>query len=126
MDPIIQTGMRDGFVSMGHGRALINIEKRKDQLAIYEKILENNLSVRETEKTVRTYKEAKDSGAKETKSAVEPKSPPKYINESIDAIKEYLSAKVDISASAGGRGKITIPFHSKEEFKRLRKILTGE
>ena len=48
--------MRDGFISMGHGRALINIEDTNDQLNIYEKIVSNNLSVRDTEAIVRSYK----------------------------------------------------------------------
>jgi len=55
LDPIIQTGMRDGFVSMGHGRALINIENKKDQLEIYEKVISEGMSVRDTEKLVRAY-----------------------------------------------------------------------
>lgn len=53
LDPVIQSGIRDKFISMGHGRALINIENQDDQLLIYEKILKNNLSVRDTEKLVR-------------------------------------------------------------------------
>ena len=39
LDPILQTGMRDGFISMGHGRALINVSDSNDQLSIYKKIL---------------------------------------------------------------------------------------
>src|SRR5690606_24740536 len=39
LDPIIQTGIRDGFVSMGHGRALVNIDKKQDQIDLYEKIV---------------------------------------------------------------------------------------
>ena len=42
LDPILQTGIRDGFISMGHGRALINIKSASDQLGIYEKILLDN------------------------------------------------------------------------------------
>ena len=49
LDPIIQTGIRDGFLTMGHGRALINIDKTEKQLEIYEKIVAQSLSVRETE-----------------------------------------------------------------------------
>ena len=45
LDPIIQTGMRDGFISMGHGRALINIDSLDDQLDIYQRIISDNLSV---------------------------------------------------------------------------------
>ena len=55
LDPIIQTGMRDGFISMGHGRALINIENQSDQLDIYEKVITNKLSVRATEALVKNY-----------------------------------------------------------------------
>ena len=54
LDPIIQTGIRDGFISMGHGRALISIEDRSTQLSIYEKILAKGLSVRATEELVKT------------------------------------------------------------------------
>ena len=46
LDPIIQSGIRDGFLSMGHGRALINIEQQEEQLKIYEKIISKGLSVR--------------------------------------------------------------------------------
>ncbi len=44
--------MRDGFISMGHGRALINVEESADQLDIYERVLRDRLSVRETDDEV--------------------------------------------------------------------------
>ena len=56
LDPIIQSGIRDGFITMGHGRALINISLNKDQLNIYKKIISKNLSVRNTELLVRDLK----------------------------------------------------------------------
>ena len=56
LDPIIQSGIRDGFISMGHGRALININSNQDQLDIYKKIISKNLSVRNTELLVRDLK----------------------------------------------------------------------
>ena len=46
LNPIIQSGIRDGFLSMGHGRALINVEQQEKQLKIYEKIISKGLSVR--------------------------------------------------------------------------------
>ena len=52
LDPIIQSGIRDSFISMGHGRSLINNKSKDTQLIIYEKILRNGLSVRQTEKIV--------------------------------------------------------------------------
>ncbi|WP_318342633.1 ParB/RepB/Spo0J family partition protein [Flagellimonas baculiformis] len=124
LDPIIQTGMRDGFISMGHGRALINIDKKKDQISIYEKIVSDGLSVRDTEQLVKAYKEPESQTAAPKKKGS--KDVPGFVSKSIEAIKEHLSAKVDISASSNGKGKIVIPFHSEEEFKRIKKLLTGE
>ncbi|WP_136467158.1 ParB/RepB/Spo0J family partition protein [Flagellimonas onchidii] len=125
LHPIIQTGMRDGFVSMGHGRALINIEKKKDQINIYEKIVSEGLSVRETERLVKAYKESKN--LKEPLKKVNtPKEVPNFISKGLDAMKKHLSSRVDISTSQNGKGKIVIPFHSKEEFQRLKKLLTGD
>ena len=53
LDPIIQSGIRDGFLSMGHGRALINVDDKKLQIEIYKQIISSRLSVRETEDIVR-------------------------------------------------------------------------
>jgi ParB family chromosome partitioning protein len=53
LDPIIQTGIRDGFITMGHGRAIINIEDLDIQTDIYQKIVSQNLSVRDTEALVK-------------------------------------------------------------------------
>ncbi|MEZ4809110.1 MAG: ParB/RepB/Spo0J family partition protein [Allomuricauda sp.] len=125
LHPIIQTGMRDGFISMGHGRALINIDKKKDQIAIYEKIVSDGLSVRDTERLVKTMKDPKDATGPEKKQP-STKEVPGFVVHGIEALKEHLSTKVDITASQNGKGKIVIPFHSKEEFLRIKKILTGE
>lgn len=124
LDPIIQTGMRDGFISMGHGRALINIDKKKDQISIYEKIVSDGLSVRDTEQLVKAYKEPESQTTAPKKKGNN--EVPGFVSKGIEAIKEHLSAKVDISASSNGKGKIVIPFHSEEEFKRIKKLLTGE
>ncbi len=126
LHPIIQTGMRDGFISMGHGRALINIDKKKDQIAIYEKIVSDGLSVRDTERIVKDYKEPSDSPGLEKNKNGKPAQLPSFVSNGIDALKDYLSAKVDVTASSNGKGKIVIPFHSEEEFKRIKKLLTGE
>ncbi|WP_149302644.1 ParB/RepB/Spo0J family partition protein [Pareuzebyella sediminis] len=122
LDPIIQTGMRDGFLSMGHGRALVNIDKKEDQIALYEKIVSQNLSVRETEKAVKAY-HGNTTGAQNKTAA---KKSPDFAKKNVDKFTEHFSVKVDISASEKGRGKITIPFHSKEEFRRIKKLILGE
>jgi ParB family chromosome partitioning protein len=122
LDPIIQTGMRDGFISMGHGRAVVNIEKKHDQIAIYEKIVAQNLSVRDTEKLVQSYHDRGEfSGRK-----IPGTEPPAYIRESLGAFREALSTGVSIKVSTKGKGKISIPFSSREEFERLKKLITGD
>ncbi|WP_127141469.1 ParB/RepB/Spo0J family partition protein [Flagellimonas marinaquae] len=123
LDPIIQTGMRDGFISMGHGRALINIERKKDQIAIYEKVVSEGLSVRATEQLVKARKEPESTGSAKKKSSQDI---PEFVSKSLDSIKERLATKVDITTSKNGKGKIVIPFHSEEDFKRIKKLLTGE
>ena len=59
LDPIIQSGIRDGFLSMAHGRELAGIEKRKIQLEVYQKILSKGLSVRKTEDLIKKIKNTK-------------------------------------------------------------------
>ncbi len=125
LHPIIQTGMRDGFVSMGHGRALITIDKKKDQIDIYEKIVADGLSVRATEQLVRSYQEGNKVDVSIKKPSVS-KTLPDFVTSHLETIREHVAAKVEISASSSGKGKIVIPFHSKEEFQRLRKLLSGE
>lgn len=121
LDPIIQTGIRDGFISMGHGRAIINIEDHDIQADIYQKIVSQNLSVRETEALVKNYQ-----------NSLKP-APPKAakgnaftIDESEKkAIGNYFGTKVDVKVAGNGKGKITIPFHSEEDFNRIIKLIKG-
>lgn len=115
LDPIVQTGIRDGFISMGHGRALINVQNVTDQLSIYEKIISNKLSVRQTEDLVKSLKVDKK---KEVKKHL-----PKYIKNSLSEINSYLGKKVNVSINEKGKGKISIPFHSKEDFERIKNLL---
>ncbi|MEP5338613.1 MAG: ParB/RepB/Spo0J family partition protein [Algibacter sp.] len=121
LDPIIQTGMRDGFISMGHGRALIAIEDQSIQLDIYEHILSKKLSVRETEGLVRNYNTNEDEkpvSETETEEDV-----PKHIKKGIKEFSEYFGHKIDVKISKNGKGKITIPFHSEEDFNRIKKLV---
>jgi ParB family chromosome partitioning protein len=121
LDPIIQTGIRDGFISMGHGRAIINIENQDVQTDIYQKIVSQNLSVRETEALVKNYQESlKPKVATKAKTANFAVAP-----EAKKAITEYFGAKVDVKIAGNGKGKITIPFHSEEDFNRIIKLIKG-
>lgn len=120
LDPIIQTGIRDGFISMGHGRAIINIEDHDAQTDIYHKIISQNLSVRETEALVKSYHESllpKSAKSKSSGFSVD--------IEQKKAIASYFGTKVDVKVAANGKGKITIPFHSEEDFNRIVKLIQG-
>jgi ParB family chromosome partitioning protein len=119
LDPIIQTGMRDGFITMGHGRALINIENQDVQSDIYHKVVTQNLSVRETETLVKNYQDS-----------LKPKSTKSVKSNSFDikenekkAFANYFGTKVDVKVVGNGKGKITIPFHSEEDFNRILKLI---
>lgn len=119
LDPIIQTGMRDGFLSMGHGRALINIENQSKQLDIYEKIIRNKLSVRQTEQLVKNYREGKP-----TENIIKQvQKSPEYIHTGAIEISEYIGHKIDIKLSGSNNGKIVIPFSSEKDFNRIKKLL---
>ncbi len=119
LDPIIQTGMRDSFISMGHGRALINIEDLDVQSDIYHKIITQNLSVRETEAVVKKYQESLK--PKTSKSAAS-KSYTISVQEK-KAIADFFGAKIAVDVTSNGKGKITIPFHSEEDFNRIIKLI---
>lgn len=122
LDPIIQTGMRDGFISMGHGRTLVNVEERDDQLEIYERILADQLSVRDTEALVRRFHEKQEGPKPEGR----PSRPlPDFAEDGLEILQAYLDTPISIQASENGKGKITISFHSKEDFRRLKKRITG-
>lgn len=122
LDPIIQTGMRDGFLSMGHGRALVNIDKKQDQLSLYEKIISHSLSVRDTESAVKAYH---TKAAPIETNKIVPNDPAVFVRKGIKELTDALSVKVDIKASDKSKGKITIPFKSQEEFDRIKKLITG-
>ena len=120
LDPIIQTGIRDGFISMGHGRAIINIEDQDIQTEIYQKIVSQNLSVRETEALVKNYQEsikpvATSKPKKLTTFTIAEKQKKEFAN--------FFGSKIDVKVAGNGKGKITIPFHSEEDFNRIIKLI---
>jgi ParB family chromosome partitioning protein len=106
---------------MGHGRAIINIENQDIQTDIYQKIVSQNLSVRETEALVKNYQES-----------LKPKPAKKVKSESFqiadtkkNTFNTFFGTKVDIKVIGNGKGKISIPFHSEEDFNRIIKLIKG-
>ena len=129
LDPIIQTGIRDGFISMGHGRALINIEEREEQLEVYNRIIAQDLSVRDTEQAVQQLKNPQKVAVitpKQEKEDTFSSELPPYIKENIEGLRERLGKGVVVKIDKTGKGKLEIPFKTEEEFNRIQKILYGE
>lgn len=120
LDPVIQTGIRDGFISMGHGRAIINIEDHDAQAEIYQKIVSKNLSVRDTEALVKNYQD----GIK-PKTGASPKSASFDAENHTKELAGFLGVKADVKISSNGKGKITIPFKSESDFNRILKLIKG-
>ena len=113
LDPIIQTGIRDGFLSMGHGRSIINIEDKNIQLKIYKEIIRKELSVRKTEFLVRKIKEKKTHTKKIKKTS-------NYLEEE-RFFSKLIGVKINIVASKNGGGFLKIPFNSKSELEKFKK-----
>ena len=114
LDPVIQTGIRDGFLSMGHGRSIINIEDKNVQLKVYKEIIKKELSVRKTEILVRKIKENKT-----TKKNL--KITTNFIEEE-EYISKLIGSKVQIISSGDNKGVLKIHFNSKSELLKLKKI----
>ena len=119
LDPIIQTGIRDGFLTMGHGRALINIDETEKQLEIYEKIVAQSLSVRETELLVKKSKKAEpNEKTKNLKS--------EFYGDIAEELKNYFNTSISIKVNDKGKGVIQIPFISKKNLDDITKKLKRE
>lgn len=121
LDPIIQTGIRDGFISMGHGRAMITIEDQDVQSEIYQTIVSQNLSVRDTEALVKKHQD----GLKPAPAKAKKTSSFSVADEQKKAFTNFFGAKVDVKVAGNGKGKIAIPFHSEEDFNRILKLING-
>ncbi len=118
LPPDIQFGIRQQLISMGHARALINIENPKDQIKTYQRIIKEGLSVRRTEEIIRDIgKENKPVEKKET-----PRIPEEY-NDLKDHLTRRFNAGVDLKINHKGAGKIIISFNSNDDLERIMEIL---
>jgi ParB family chromosome partitioning protein len=118
----IQVGVRDNRISMGHARALIGVENPDAQIKIYHKILNEGLSVRNTEALVR---EINYPVRKEENKSKNNQLPKQYLSFK-NVLNSKLNTKVDLKRSDNGKGSIIISFNSEDEFNRISKILADE
>ncbi|NVJ84768.1 MAG: ParB/RepB/Spo0J family partition protein [Algoriphagus sp.] len=120
LPPSIQAAIRDQKISMGHARALINIDDIDKQLAIFKKAVEEDLSVRKVEALVKALNEGK-TGKKE-KPELDPVK--KYeLNKLQQRLASHFGTKVSLKSDTKNRGEIKIPFHSASDLNRILEIL---
>jgi len=108
----IQAAIRDGSISMGHARTLINVEDQNKQLLITRKIVAEGLSVREVEKLVRELDKVIAPVAKQGKIAL----PLKY-EVMKDSLQERFNRKIELHLNPKGKGNIVIPFVSDDDLQ---------
>jgi ParB family chromosome partitioning protein len=113
LPPDIQLAVRTNSLSMGHARALINVDTVDKQLYVYNQVREKGLSVRQTEELVRQlYKD----GA--VKSSVKSTLPPAY-KRIEDNLASHFGTKVKLAHSKNGSGSISIDYYSLQELNKI-------
>ncbi len=111
----VQLGIREKKISMGHARALINVEKADDMVDIYHQIMENDLSVRDVEELTRDKKK------------IEPRLKHKNLTGDLDekykdkltSLSKQYGAKIELKSNTQGEGKLIIPFNNEDELDKL-------
>ncbi len=113
LPPDIIVAVRNGTLSMGHARALINAGEVDKQMFVFNNIISKKLSVRQTEDLVKQlYKPGKKSGAQKEKQGGQ-------FQKIQDQISNHFGTKVKIDHQKTGRGKITMEYYSVEELNAL-------
>ena len=113
----VQQMIVDDMISTGHARALLAIDDEEQQYMLANKIFDEKLSVRETEKLVKTLKNPK----KEVKKTIIEHT---FVYENIEEqMKNIIGTKVSVNPKANGKGKIEIEYYSEEELERIYDLI---
>lgn len=114
LPPDIQIAVRTGEISMGHARALINVDKVDMQLFIFKEIKNKGLSVRNTEALVRNMYKQDNAVKKSVKSKL-----PAGFQKIEDKLASHFSTRVQLKHSRNGSGQVVFDYYSLEEFNKL-------
>lgn len=115
----VQAMLIDEQISMGHARALLSLELEDLQIEAANTIIEKGLSVRDTEKLVKSIL-----NPKQVKLPI-PTSEEAVYTKLSDRLKEIMGTKVSINHKKGGKGKIEIEYYSQEELERILELFDG-
>jgi ParB family chromosome partitioning protein len=114
LPPDIQLAVRNGELSMGHARALVNVDTVDKQLFIFKEIKEKNLSVRQTEALVRNLYKQSGAVKKTAKTSM-----PSSFQRIEDKLASHFSTRVKLRHSRNGSGQIIIEYYSPEELNKI-------
>ena len=106
LDPIIQSGIRDGFITMGHGRALINVMDKKKQIEIYKDVISSKLSVRQTEKIVNGSKQINNLSSTDVS---------KIYIDATNRFEKIFQSKVKLKENSNGKVYLSTYFKNVKE-----------
>ena len=112
----VQIAIRDGHITMGHARALINITDKEQQLKLLQQIIEGEMNVRQTEELA---EKAKNPGAKERKQT---NFIPEHFKSKIKKLSQTLNTKVKVTRNVKGQGSVVIDFKDEAEFDRIMEL----
>lgn len=117
LQPLIQAGIRDRMLSMGHARALVNIEDETEQLKIYRDIIAEDLSVRQVEERVRQLRDPKPDSK-----PVQDELPPAF-RDIRSQLAGYFDSNVEVKRNAKGKGSLVIKFDSDRDLERILELI---
>ena len=118
LDDRVQQMVIDEMITTGHARALISVEDKEMQVQLANQIFDNKLSVRETEKMVKSLTEEKKEPGRRKEEANS------FIYRSLEEkVKAVLGTKVQISHNKNNTGKIEIEYYSNDELERIIELL---
>jgi ParB family chromosome partitioning protein len=112
----VQIAIRDGHISMGHARALINVPDKEQQLKLLQQIIEGEMNVRQTEDLA---EKAKNPGSKEKKQT---NFIPEHFKSKIKTLSQTLNTKVKVTRNVKGQGSVVIDFKDEAEFDRIMEL----
>lgn len=119
LPPDIQIALRDNILSMGHARAIINIENADTQIHVFKRIINEDLSVRKVEELVR---ELNQPGKKDGTTSIPTSTSNREITQLQSRLSSHFGTKVNVKGDSR-KGEIRIPYLSTEDLNRILDLL---
>ena len=120
LPPEVQLAIRDGHISMGHARALININDKEEQLKLLQQIIMEEMTVRQTEEMADKAKGKADKERKQTNFI------PEHFKSKIKTLSQTLNTKVKVKRNIKGQGSVVIDFKDEAEFDRIMELFNNK